>query len=154
MLKSLFSILISFVFATNILAEEASSFSQSKALAEKHNKPILMDFMTQWWGSCNVFARAANSDQEIINELKKVILLKIDCENGEGIQLAKKFKVSSYPTFILTNSNGQTIYRWPGFTKTLFLEKIGVGLADLSTIEQKIKRFKLFKLHRLRFLRV
>jgi tetratricopeptide (TPR) repeat protein len=89
-----------------------------------------------------VFARAANSDQEIINELKKVILLKLDCENGEGIQLAKKFNVSSYPTFILTNSKGQTIYRWLGFTKPLFLEKIGEGLVDLLTIEQKIIRFK------------
>jgi hypothetical protein len=48
MLKSLFSILISFVLCTNILAEEASSLSQSKALAEEQNKPILMDFMTQW----------------------------------------------------------------------------------------------------------
>ena len=76
-----------------------------------------------------------------MSKLEAVVLYKIDCEKGEGIALAKEFKVLGYPTFVLANAEGETIYRWMGYTKPLLFEKMESGFSDLTTIAEKKERY-------------
>lgn len=74
--------------------------------------------------------------------LNSVVLVQIDCEKGDGINLAKKYNVKGYPTFILANKNGETLFRWWGYSKEMLIDEMGQGFSDLTTIAEKEKRYK------------
>jgi hypothetical protein len=42
---------------------------------------------------------------------------KIDMEKGEGIELAKKFKVNAYPTYLFIDGNGEVVHRTLGYVE-------------------------------------
>ena len=122
--------------------EQTSDIAKAKTLSVELSKPILIDFMTDWWGSCKTFSREANSDDALTQPLNSVILLTVDCEKNDGPELAKSFGVRGYPTFILVNAETQTLHRWIGYEKDFFITSLEAGLADPTTIEEKITRFK------------
>ena len=119
-------------------ADKPTDFAAAKALSKSKNQPLLIDFFADWCGPCKQFDRAAKRDRDVKAELGKVVLFKIDAEKGEGIELAKRYKVSGYPTFVLTNAEGNVIDRWSGYGKDYFIDSLQVGMSDLSTIETKI----------------
>jgi len=85
-----------------------------------------------------VFARAVDNDAEIQAVLKEAILFSIDCEKGEGIELAKKYKVSGYPTFAMINAQGDQTDRWIGYGgPENWAGNVREGLADRRTIVEK-----------------
>jgi tetratricopeptide (TPR) repeat protein len=77
-----------------------------------------------------------------MKKLDHVILVQIDAEKGNGVDLKKQYSVKGYPTFILTNKDGETIARWWGYSKAMFFEEFDLGFSDLTTIPQKEERFK------------
>ena len=56
-----------------------------------------------------------NENETIKSALNDVILFKNDCEKGEGIEIAQKYGVRGYPTFISVNSKGEITDRWIGY---------------------------------------
>ncbi len=76
-----------------------------------------------------------------MTKLEDVVLIQIDCEKGEGVELAKRFNIQGYPTFVLADASAQTMARWMGYTKDQFLKKMDAGFSDLTTIEAKEIRF-------------
>lgn len=115
-------ILFLFLFSSLLLhAQEGiqfnkGSWAQVKEAAAKEGKLIFADVYTQWCGPC-------------YNMAKKVFVLysvgtfynthfvnvKIDAENGEGIDLAKKFAVRSYPTYLFIDPvTEQVVHRSSG----------------------------------------
>ena len=62
-----------------------------------------------------MFARAVNEDETIKSALNDFILYKVDCEKGEGIEIAKKYGVRGYPTFIAMNGKGEVTDSWIGY---------------------------------------
>jgi len=79
--------------------------------------------MTDWWPSCKKFARAAKEDADIQKILSNVVLLQVDCEKGEGVELAPKYKIRGYPTFYLVNQNEEPLYVFMGTLKSIGLIK-------------------------------
>lgn len=50
------------------------------------------------------------TDQEVGEAMNKAFVnLKFDAEKGDGISLAKKYEVSSYPTLIIIDSEGNLL---------------------------------------------
>ena len=64
-------------------------------------------------------------------------------KEGEGPDLSKEYKVGhTYPVFILTNSGGDIIYRWTGYTGARnFISSIDKSLSNLTTIKKRIRDF-------------
>ena len=82
------------------------SFAEGVAAAKAEGKLVFIDFFTEWCGPCrmmanNIFPQKAVGDY--FNE--KFVCLKIDAEKGEGVELAKRFNVTAYPTFIVLDAN-------------------------------------------------
>lgn len=70
----------------------------TKAKSEK--KLIFIDFYTQWCGPCMNMAQTVFSLPEVGYYYNNTFInLKIDAEDGEGVTLAKKYGVRSYPTY-------------------------------------------------------
>lgn len=95
--------------------DESSSLDALLKKAKTENKIIFIDCYTTWCGPCkwmvkNVFPNDTIGtfyNQNFINA-------SFDMENGEGTDIAKKYDVQCYPTFIFLSSDGKLLHRVSG----------------------------------------
>lgn len=67
---------------------------------------------------------------------------KLNAEEGEGVDLAEEYEIQGYPTFVLTNAEGETIARWTGYdTPSDFIETLAGYSEDPVTIAEREERF-------------
>lgn len=83
------------------------------------------------------------SEQRVKDALTQVVHLPLNIKKGGGIKLGKVFSVGPYfPVFILTNSEGEVINRWTGYTGAdRFLRSFYGALSNLTTIADRIAAF-------------
>ncbi len=91
---------------------EKSTFAELKAKAKLENKLIFLDGYTSWCAPCkwmegNTFLDPAVADFYNAN----FINTKFDCEVGEGIEIAKKYAIRSFPTYLFLDAEGELVYR-------------------------------------------
>ena len=78
------------------------TFEEALKQAKSENKLVFMDCYTSWCGPCKnmadkVFPQKAAGDY--FNP--RFVCVKYDMEKGAGVELAKKFEVHAYPTFLM-----------------------------------------------------
>lgn len=89
---------------------EHSSWKEIVQKAKEQNKPIFVDVYTSWCGPCKAMASTVFTKPEIGEKYNKgFVNVKIDAEKGEGIDIAKKYKVSSYPTYLFINPADESL---------------------------------------------
>lgn len=86
------------------------SWNESVKIAKEKSRLIFIDFYTDWCGPClnmaeEVFILPSVSD--FYNST--FVNLKIDAEKGEGIELAKRYGVNSYPTYLFIDPNTELV---------------------------------------------
>lgn len=83
--------------------------------AKQQDKIVFVDVFTSWCGPCKKMAREAFPDQQV-GEFYNThfINYSFDAEKGEGIEIAKRYDVSAYPTCLFINGDGEVIYRFMG----------------------------------------
>ncbi|MBO9732772.1 MAG: thioredoxin family protein [Chitinophaga sp.] len=80
--------------------------------AQLQHKMIFIDVYTDWCGPCKGMDKFIFPLQEVGNKYNPRFLnYKLNAEKGEGIQLAKKFNITAYPTFLYLNSNGYLVHK-------------------------------------------
>jgi len=90
-----------------------------------------------------VFARAAKSDETIMAAIAGVVFMDIDCEKGDGPELAKKYGIRGYPTYIMVNPDGEVTDSWIGYPGPENWAKfVAAGDADRRTIPEKKKAYE------------
>lgn len=92
------------------------TYAEAIEQAKKEKKQIFIDFFTEWCGPCLTMAETVFVLPEVAEVYNsKFINVKIDAEKGEGVELAKKFGVRSYPTYIFVNpATGEMSHRSGG----------------------------------------
>lgn len=100
------------------------TFQEAKIIAKKHKtgmfkkqpeRLIFVDAYTTWCGPCkwlsaNVFTKPEVGeyfDEHFVN-------VKVDCEKGDGINLAREWKISAYPTLLILSPDGEVVARQIG----------------------------------------
>ncbi|MFD2553519.1 thioredoxin family protein [Sphingobacterium tabacisoli] len=88
------------------------SFTEAKSKAKAEDKLIFLDGYTSWCAPCkwmegNVFNQKEVADFYNTN----FINTKFDCEVGEGIDIAKKYGIRSFPTYLFLDGEGALVYR-------------------------------------------
>ncbi|WP_292010921.1 thioredoxin fold domain-containing protein [Chryseobacterium sp.] len=114
----LLSFLISFLALSQGIKFEEGNFNSILAKAKKENKLIFIDAYAVWCGPCKLMVKN-------IFPLKTVgdyynahfINAKIDMEKGEGIDLAKKYNVKAFPTYLFINGDGEEVHRTLGYVE-------------------------------------
>lgn len=72
------------------------------AEAKKTNRMILVDMYADWCGWCKRFEREVYPSERFQAVAKNLVLLKLDTEDGkEGTDLARRWNVTSLPTFVM-----------------------------------------------------
>jgi thioredoxin-related protein len=111
-----------FLFSTVIaFAQEAVQFQDLPfkdlvAKAKKENKILFIDAYTSWCGPCkmmekNTFTQKAVGDYFNAN----FVNARFDMEKGEGREIASKFGVRSYPTYLFLNGDGELVSQNYGY---------------------------------------
>ncbi|GAB4032158.1 thioredoxin family protein [Spirosoma jeollabukense] len=93
------------------------SWKDVLAEAKRQNKPIYVDVYTTWCPPCKRMAIEAFPNSKIGAKFNvHFINYQLDAEKGEGIGIAKRYVVSSYPTALYIAPNGALIHRAVGYT--------------------------------------
>jgi len=114
---------------------EQGAWKDVLARAKKEKKMIYMDIYTTWCGPCKIMAKNIFPMEAAGKKYNAAFVnYKIDAEKGEGITLAKQYKVEGYPTNLFIDPNTQeVVYRVMGSCEIdEFLNR-----ADIAVMEQK-----------------
>jgi thioredoxin-related protein len=113
------------------------SWAEVKAKAKAEHKYIFIDCYTDWCGWCKVMDKETMVDPTIVSKITdKFIAVKMDMEHGEGVKLAMKYHISSFPTFMFFNEDGEFVYQSFGY------EKANDFIKELDKSLDKTKQFK------------
>ena len=94
----------------------SGTYSEILAKAKAENKVVMIDFFTDWCKWCVELDKKVYTVSEVAEFANtNQINWKIDAEKGEGIELAKKFGVSGFPTVLYVNASGEEIDRIVGY---------------------------------------
>lgn len=96
-------------------------YDKGLAQAAKENKPILIDFYTNWCGWCKKMDRDTFANDSVAKYLgDKFITVKVNAESNDPLvlksgsiserDLARSFGVKGYPTYFFLKSNGDKIF--------------------------------------------
>ncbi len=86
------------------------SFEEGLAEAQAQGKLIFIDAYAEWCGPCKKMAATVFKEDAVGNFYNQnFINMKIDMEKGEGPTLARKYKVTAYPTFFFIDEKGEVV---------------------------------------------
>ncbi|NBB88869.1 MAG: DUF255 domain-containing protein [Bacteroidetes bacterium] len=91
------------------------TFDEAITAAEEENKPIFMDCYTVWCGPCKWMAANIFTNNEVADYYNEnFVCVKFDMEKGEGLELAKEFKIRAYPTLLFINGDRKLVMKQIG----------------------------------------
>ena len=138
-----FITLFSFLFVTfnTTFAQEKgirfvdNNLKNALKQAKQENKFVFVDFMATWCGPCKRMM-AETFSAPVVSEYfnKKFVNIQIDVDKEKS--LAKKYKVTNVPTFVILDSEGKEIGRKSGFmVANRFLHFAQVLMKDAPSFE-------------------
>lgn len=134
------------------------SWKEVLQMARESGKPVFLDVYTSWCGPCKMMASQTFTQKEVGDYYNAhFICYKIDAEKGEGVDLAKRLGVDSYPSCFFLTPDEKVVSSFLGAkdVKALLREgakavKNAALLPQLTELEQTYadgKRTKEFLMH-------
>ncbi len=90
-----------------------TDFDSAMRRARLENKPIMVDFYTDWCGVCKMLDREVLPDKNVIAESRNWISIKINAEKRPDV--AGAYGVTGYPTLVFAAKSGKPLSILPGF---------------------------------------
>lgn len=137
LLSVLFSV---FALTQTKINFEKTTFSEILEKAKKEKKLIFLDAYAVWCGPCKLMDKNVFTDSMVASYFNaNYINAKIDMEKGEGIALAQKFGVRSYPTLMILNADGEVVGRELGYQDPNMLIAFGEAHNKPQNMEGSLK---------------
>lgn len=123
-LRTLATILVVLALAAPVTARAAAErvawdtsgdFASALARAKKAKKLVFVDFYAVWCGPCKLMDRTVYTDSTVALETERFLSRKVDAEKGEGIELARRYAVTAYPTLLVVDAAGKEVGREVGY---------------------------------------
>ncbi len=126
------AVIILFAFGNLYGQVEFSNISFAEAVnqASKEGKYVYVNGSTEWCAPCKKMDAETFTDSLLGNEMnQRLISMKVDLEEGEGIDFAIKFRSSMVPQHLFFDDSGHLIFRsWGFFNPTDFLGLVNFAL--------------------------
>lgn len=105
---------------------ENKKWKEVLAQAKKENKLIFLDAYASWCGPCKYMQQKVFTSMSAGNYFNsKYINVKIDMEEGEGVELSEQLNVTAYPTLFFINGNGEVVHKYVGALEVDDFVKLG-----------------------------
>ncbi len=135
-------LLLPLTFGGSLLAQnrsvsfEDTTLAVSLAKAKAANKLIFFDGYATWCGPCKYMSNTVFKQDKVADFFNaNFVNVKFDMEKGEGIELAKKYAVKAYPTFLILDAEGNLVHRIVGGAEAdEFIEKVKVGMNPTTSL--------------------
>lgn len=109
-----------------ILFKENASWSMLLETAKKENKILFIDVYASWCGPCKLLKKNTFSDEKTGDFFNKTFInAAFDAEQGEGVEIARKFNVQAFPTLIFVSPAGTVVKKAVGYHTPEELVKLG-----------------------------
>ncbi len=108
MKKLIFTILVSLVGLSGTAQTNFRkiTFAEGIEAAKKEGKLVFVDFHTSWCGPCKRMAKEVFPNKQVGEYMNShFVCLAIDAEKGEGVELAKTYKIKAYPTMTIIRTD-------------------------------------------------
>ncbi len=100
----------------NGIAFHQGTWSEALASAKKENKLIFLDISASWCPPCRMLKARTFPNPEVGTFFNaNFINVEVDGEEGEGIDLARKYQIRGYPSLIFVNGNGDVVTQTAGY---------------------------------------
>lgn len=108
------------------------SYEDALKMAKQQGRKLFIDCYTTWCGPCKYMSETVFKQENVGDFLNQnFICLKYDMEKGEGPELAKKFGVRAYPTFVIVNPDGTIRHKLVGGGEgEKFIERVKESFDD------------------------
>lgn len=113
--------LIILSFSTLLFSQQSINFEQGDfktvlAKAKKENKLVFMDAFAVWCGPCKLMEKNIFTQPSVSSFYNKnFINARFDMEKGEGREIALKYGIRSYPSFLFLNGDGEVVLQNYGY---------------------------------------
>jgi len=113
-----------------------ATYDQALALAAKEQRTVVIDFFTTWCMPCKRLDATTWKDPAVLEWGRKHgIAIKLDAE--KEVELARRFRINSYPTILLLRPDGSEIDRLFGYRDgPTFLGEVNDALAGRDAISR------------------
>lgn len=113
--------------AVNVgIAFAQGAWSEVCRQAQQAGKPIFLDVYTSWCGPCKMMASQTFTQSEVGDFFNKnFISYKVDAEKGEGMAIAKRLGVNSYPSCFFLTPDEKVVASFVGAKKVKELLREG-----------------------------
>lgn len=142
MMRIFITALLCGVFFSNVNAQTIFNDYSWKALlkkADSEQKLIFIDAYTDWCGWCKVMDKNTFSDSTVGNLMNfRFVNTKLEMEKSDlGTQLAMKYCINSYPSFLILNAKGQLVYTIMGYRDAEnFIPELNAALDETNHLQQ------------------
>ena len=146
-MKKLFILLVCLATANLLYAQGVNSqhltYAEALEKAKAENKLVFMDCYTSWCGPCKYMAKEVFTLKEAGDYFNsRFVNVKFDMEKGEGKELAQKFSVYVYPTFLILRTDGSIQYKIVGGNELEeLITKVERGLHKKTTLPYLTERY-------------
>ena len=84
------------------------SFDDALQEASKQSKPVFIYGYTGWCGYCTKMNKSTFKEKEVNDYMNtNYINLSYDMEKGEGVYIASKYGLRSYPAYVILSKDGE-----------------------------------------------
>lgn len=90
-----------------------SSLDEGLKSAKENNKPVMVDFYTDWCGWCKKLDQDTYSSTKIQSLADKFVCVKVDGDKDRAN--TSKYGIDGYPTIVFMDSSGKEIDRNVGY---------------------------------------
>lgn len=147
MKKTFTSILLGLTLATGAVTAQTNfrsiDFNEALKQSQAENKLVFIDFYTDWCGPCRKMSKEVFPQKQVGDYFNaQFVCIKLNAEK-EGKELAQKFEVKAYPTFIIADQQGNAKATITGaFPADAFVAKVKNELNPEMTPERMKQRYE------------
>ncbi len=118
------------------------SLDEALSVAKQEKKKVFIDFYTDWCGPCKKMAKEVFPQKEVGDFMNGTfVCLKMNAEK-EGKELATKYKVSAYPTYVILDDKGEVLMDAKGsMSADAFIAKMQSGLDPEKSPKRMEERY-------------
>lgn len=111
---------------------ETGTVNEALEKAKQEGKALFVDCYTTWCAPCQMMSKRVFPQKSVGDFMNpSFVSIKIDMEKGEGVELAKRWRIDSYPTYLVLDAQGEVVYTSCGYVPTEeFIKRMKEGLMN------------------------